>query len=148
VLGRLVVNVTPGTASLRFVRDGVSVVAPVERGGYRLQVGKYQVYASAPGYTSSEAQVVVPEEAPAELDVALVPLPRATGLLLVNAHGVAADVYIDGTRVAVTPATLGAVRVGPHTLELRAQGKAERRSITIVEGKPTYVEVSIGGTVP
>jgi len=144
VLGRLVVNVTPGTASLRFVREGTPVVAKAEQGGYRLQIGKYQVHASAPGYTASEAQVVVTEAAPAQLDIGLVPVPRATGLLLVSARGASADVYIDGRRVAVTPATLGEVRVGPHTLELRSQGKVVRRSITIVEGKPTYVEVELG----
>jgi hypothetical protein len=148
VFGRLVVNVTPGTARLTFLRDGVPIAAALDHGGYRLQIGRYQVRASAPSYTSSEAPVAVSAEWTAQLDFGLVPLPQATGLLLVNTGSVSAEVFVDGRRVAVTPATVGGVRVGAHTVEVKASGRTARRSITITEGRPTYVEVELGGKPP
>jgi len=143
LFGRLVVNVTPGTTTLRFLRDGVPVTSNLERGGYPLQVGRYQVLASAPGYAPTERQVVVTEDTPAQLDLGLVPLPRATGVLLVSTGKTTADVFIDGRRVAVTPATLTALPVGPHTLEVRAGQQSVRRSVNITQGKPTYLELEL-----
>lgn len=72
--GRLVVNVTPGFASVRFFREGVEMRAARDRSGYRLQVGSYRVLATAPGYSAIESRLVVREHATAQLDLGLVPL--------------------------------------------------------------------------
>jgi hypothetical protein len=148
VFGRLVVNVTPGTATLTFMRDGRRVVGSLERGGYRLQVGRYQVRATAPGHAPSEAQVVVSESGTAQVDFGLAPLPRATGVLLVSAGPVSADVFVDGRRVAVTPATLRDLSLGRHTLEVRSGSRVARRTVEITDQRPTYVEVALGAGTP
>jgi hypothetical protein len=143
LLGRLRVNVTPGSAELRFLRDGKPVSAPHEGAGYPLPVGSYRVVATAPGYASAEAAVVVREDATSQLDLGLVPLQRATGLLLVSTGRTIADVYLDGRRVAVTPATVGEVAVGSHALELRVGGRVVRRTVTIEQGKATHIGLEL-----
>jgi hypothetical protein len=146
--GRLVVNVTPGNATLSFVREGKPSAGTEERGGYRLQVGRYQVLATAPGYAPGEGQVVVTDQGSAELDFSLSPLPHSTGVLLVSTGKVPAEVFVDGKRVAVTPATLRELALGRHTLEVRGGGQSASRSIDITEKRPTYVEVELGGSAP
>lgn len=75
--GRLVVNVTPGFASVRFLRDGVEMKAARDHSGYRLEVGSYRVLATAPGYSAVESRVVIREHATEQLDLGLVPVGLA-----------------------------------------------------------------------
>jgi hypothetical protein len=56
----------------------------------------------------------------------------------------AAEVFVDGKRVAMTPATLSGLEVGTHALEVRAGARSVRRSITITQGKATYLELDLG----
>jgi hypothetical protein len=144
LFGRLVVNVTPGTTRLRFWRDGLTVTPKMGRGGYELQVGNYTIVANAPGHAPAERHVVVAESQTGQLDLGLAPLPRATGVLLVTTGTTAAEVFVDGKRVAMTPATLSGLEVGAHALEVRAGTRSVRRSITITQGKATYLELDLG----
>jgi hypothetical protein len=142
-LGELAVELTPASAEVQFFRHEKLVQAkPVTR-GYRLPVGTYTVVARAPGYTVARARAVVRKGETARLALGLAPLPRPTGRLLVTAGKLAADVYVDGRRVAVTPATLQSLGVGAHVVEVRAGSRSVKRSVSIESGRATYVEVDL-----
>ena len=71
-------------------------------------------------------------------------LPQATGRLLVATDGVVARVLVDGRPKAESPATLDGVPIGTHTVELEAEGFTRwRGDVTVREGKPTYLDVSL-----
>lgn len=148
LLGQLSVALTPASATLEFVLSGVSVAGTAAEGSYRLPVGEYQVLASAPGYLASRSPVVVRQNEQSRLELTLVPLPRSVGHLLVSTGQVSAALFIDGQRVAVTPASLEQLEVGAHTLEVRAEERVARRTITVVKGRATYVEIDLGSPAP
>jgi hypothetical protein len=137
------VKLVPSTARLRFTRDGVEVPARVEGGRFRLPAGRYRVSATAPGHQPADAALLVPEHGETALELELTPLPRPTGRLLVSAGRIAAEVFVDGKRLAVTPAALP-VGVGPHWLEVRAGRRVVRRRIVIEKERARYVEVDLG----
>jgi outer membrane receptor for ferrienterochelin and colicins len=141
-LGELSLRITPAAAKVEFLLNGTAVTARVKNAHYELPVGRYVVRISAPGYVPAEARVVVHEAKLVELELAATPLPKPTGRLLV-ASAVAAQVFLDGVRVAVTPATLSNTTVGAHALELRAaDGQSYKRSLVIQEARTTYVEAT------
>jgi PEGA domain len=141
-LGELSVRTTPAAAKVEFLRDGAAVTAGVKNAHYGLPVGRYVVRISAPGYVPTEARTVVHEGKLVEMELTATPLPKPTGRLLV-ASAVPAQVYLDGVRVAVTPATLSNTAVGAHQLELRApDGRSWKRSFIVREGQTTYVEAA------
>jgi outer membrane receptor for ferrienterochelin and colicins len=142
-LGELAVEVTPANAELEFLRDDKPVAAERVARGYRLPVGSYLVVARAAGYTVARGRAVVRQGETARLALGLAPLPRPTGRLLVSAGKVEADVYVDGRRVAVTPATLPGLNVGAHVVEVRAGSRSVKRTVNIGAGRPTYVEVDL-----
>jgi hypothetical protein len=144
LFGNVSIVVAPATAALRFVRDGAVVPATSHGDTYRLPIGHYRLVASAPGYVSSEALLTISDEGEARVDLVLVPLPRHTGRLLVSAGKGEADVYLDGKRVAVTPATLPEVGVGTHTVEVRAGKRAASRTVTVSKGRATHVDLDPG----
>jgi tetratricopeptide (TPR) repeat protein len=141
--GRLTVRVTPKTAELRILRDDAPAPVHREQGRYRLPAGPYRIVAKANGYAPAESPVLVRENADAVLDLALVRLPQTTGRLLVSTGKIAAEVFVDGKRMAVTPATLTELAVGEHTLEVRAGRHVSRRRIAIVKGRATYVAIDL-----
>lgn len=143
--GAVTVHTAPSSAELRFLRDGVAVTVHPERGHYRLAAGQYQVVAAAPGYAGAETQFRVRKGDEARLDIALVPLPHQSGRLLVSTGKIAADVSIDGQRVAVTPATLSELGPGEHTLEVRAGKRAASRKVTIRAGHAVHVAIDLAG---
>ena len=121
-----------------------AVTAGTKNAHYELPVGRYVVRANASGYVPTEARTVVHEGKLVELELAATPLPKPTGRLLV-ASAVAAQVFLDGVRVAVTPATLSNTAVGAHELELRApDGQSWKRSLVVQEARTTYVEAAWG----
>jgi outer membrane receptor for ferrienterochelin and colicins len=145
-LGELSVRTTPAAAKLEFLLDGVAVTANAKHARYELPVGRYVVRVSAPGYVPAEARAVVHEGRVVEMELTATPLPRPTGRLLV-ASAVDAQVFLDGVRVAVTPATLSNTAVGAHQLELRApDGQSWKRSLIVQEGRTTYVEAAWRGS--
>jgi outer membrane receptor for ferrienterochelin and colicins len=145
-LGELSVRTTPVAAKVEFLLDGAAVTAGVKNAHYELPVGRYVVRVSAPGYVPVETRVVVHEAKLVELELAATPLPKPTGRLLV-ASAVAAQVFLDGVRVAVTPATLSNTAVGAHELELRGpDGQSWKRSLVVQETRTTYVEAAWGGS--
>ncbi len=141
-LGELRVRTTPATAKVEFLLAGAAVTAAVKNAHYELPVGRYVVRISAPGHVPAEAPVVVHEAQVVELELAALPLPKPTGRLLV-ASAVAAQVFLDGVRVAVTPATLSNTSVGVHELELKApDGQSWKHSLIVRAGRTTYVEAA------
>jgi outer membrane receptor for ferrienterochelin and colicins len=141
------IDLTPRSAQLEFLRDGSPVSFSIAAGGYRLPVGRYTVRASAPGYFPSQTHLVVRENDAANLVLALTPLPRPTGRLLVASNRTAVDVFVDGRRVAVTPATLPEVTAGEHEVEVRAAASSSKRRVKIRAGHATYVELDLRGPV-
>lgn len=142
-LGELAVELTPASAEIQFLRNDKLVPAERVTGGYRLPVGAFTIVARAPGYTVARARAVVRKGETARLALGLTPLPRPTGRLLVTAGKLAADVYVDGRRVAVTPATLPGLGVGAHVVEVRAGSRSVKRTVSIESGRATYVEVDL-----
>jgi hypothetical protein len=145
LFGFVTVRAIPASAKIIFSRDGAPVSASLEGGRYRLPAGQYKVLASSPGYVSVDAPVLIREDGDAHLELGLEQLPRATGTLLVSTGSVRADVYVDGRRVAVTPATLSNLGTGEHSLEVRADHRVLRRRIAIVKERATHVEFDLGG---
>lgn len=145
-LGELSVRTTPAAAKVEFFLDGSAVAARATNAHYELPVGRYVVRVSAPGYVPAEARTVVHEDRRAEMDIAATPLPKPTGRLLV-ASAVTAQVFLDGVRVAVTPATLSNTAVGAHELELRVpDGRSWKHSLIVQEARTTYVEAAWRGS--
>jgi outer membrane receptor for ferrienterochelin and colicins len=143
LFGELTVNVTPSSARLRFLQGEVAVPFGVEQSRYRLPVGQYRVVVSAPGYAPGETIARVREHEVGELDLGLVPLTHATGRLLVDTGKPGAEVFVDGRRIAVTPATLSEVSVGERLVEVRSGSRAARRRATIVEGRALYLRIDL-----
>jgi hypothetical protein len=148
LLGEVSVELRPASGTLQFLRNGVPFLVSLAEGVYRLPAGEYQMLATAPGYVPTQTPIVVHESARARQDVTLLPLPRALGRLLVSTGQLAADVFLDGQRVAVTPATLEDLAVGEHTLEVRAQGRVAQRKVTIKKGRASYIEINLGSPAP
>jgi hypothetical protein len=143
IYGWASVKVTPKATKLRFLRDGAEVLPSIERGRLRLPAGSYRVSASAPGHQPVRAALLVPENAGTALELELVPLPQPTGRLLVSAGRSAAEVFVDGKRMAVTPAALP-VGVGAHWVEVRAGRRVVRRRVLIEKARARYLEVDPG----
>jgi hypothetical protein len=143
VWGQLSVDLRPATASLELRRGELVVPARVQQGMYQLPVGDYVVLATAPGYVALRVPQIVREGEPQRLSLELRALPRPSGRLLVASGGVAADVLLDGRRVAVTPATLPDVSAGTHHVQVRAGSRSAERSIVVAAGRATFVELPI-----
>lgn len=148
LLGEVSVELRPASGTLQFLRNGVPFLVSLTEGVYRLPAGEYQMLATAPGYVAAQSPIVVQENERAPQEVTLVPLPRASGRLLVSTGQLSAEVFLDGQRVAVTPATLEELAVGEHTLEVRAQGRVSQCKVTIETGRATYIEINLGSAAP
>jgi hypothetical protein len=96
---------------------------------------------SAPGHVTQRERVIVRQSETTHLVLALPPLPRGTGRLLVTAGQEPAVVFVDGLRVAVAPATLPGLSAGEHVVELRSGSHTLRRVVQIQAGRATYLEV-------
>jgi outer membrane receptor for ferrienterochelin and colicins len=142
--GVFAVDLTPPSARIEFLRDGLAAAFSVEAGGYRLPVGRYTLRASAPGFLPSQTRLVVQENEAGNLALVLTPLSRPTGRLLVASNKTGADVFVDGRRMAVTPAALPEVTAGSHDVEVRAGTGSSKRRVTIRAGHATYVELGVG----
>ena len=143
IYGELAVEVTPPVAKLQISRQGTTSAATLSGTSGRVPVGRYRIKASAPGYVTSEQLVVVRQAETTRLDLELVPLPQKTGRLLVNASTAGAEVFIDGKRVAVTPATLPALSVGAHQLEVKDGQRVVKRAVKIQAERTTYVVIDL-----
>ncbi len=139
-LGELDVALTPSHAKLEFVKDGRPLSVTGKDGHFVVQVGNYVLRASAPGYAPREAQVSVREGTRATINVTALPLPKPTGRLLLASPDAVAEVYIDGVRVAVTPATLPNVGIGQRSVEMRARGRRWKHQVLVRAGQASYLE--------
>ena len=125
--GRLRVEVMPPEASVIARRvdsaSGEAPELPITPGaGALLPVGRYEVSASATGFVSASATVVVVEGGEESRVLTLDPIPTPRGRVLVSTGGVPARVRIDGVEVAETPARVDGVEVGEHRVEIVADG--------------------------
>ena len=68
---------------------------------------------------------------------------RSTGGLAVTSTPAGAQVFVDGKPRGVTPLTLPDLAVGKHAVELRANGGAIQRTITIAADQTAEVDESI-----
>jgi outer membrane receptor for ferrienterochelin and colicins len=144
--GQLSVNATPADAKVELVREGTPLEAHADGGKFTVPVGQYRVRISAPGRTAAEARAVVREGELTSIAVVALPVAKPVGKLLVGAGDVDAQVFVDGRHVAMTPATLPGITVGPHTIEVRApSGKVFKQRVLVVTGRTSYVEATLGG---
>ena len=65
------------------------------------------------------------------------------GRLLVGSGAINAELFLDGRRLAVTPASLPDVSAGTHAIELRAGSLRVLRKVEIRAGHTTYLEVKL-----
>lgn len=143
-MGELTVDVVPETATLEFELRGEKVTVERTPAGYRLPVGAYRIVASAPGHVPTEARAVVREGEPAHVTIAVAPQPRPTGKLLVGSGDVTGEVYLDGRRIAETPATLPGIAPGSHDIEVRGpSGPPFKTRVALAEGQTLYVEAPL-----
>jgi hypothetical protein len=126
------------------LRDEKPVTFELTSDRYRLPAGSYTVAASAPGYLPSQARLVVRANDTGRLVLALTPKPLPTGKLLVASGKSAADVLVDGRRLAVTPATLSDIATGEHVVEVRAGARTAKKRVTVSAEHATYVELDLG----
>lgn len=141
-LGLVKVRTSPGEARLVFLR-AEQVVAPLQvEGQTRLPVGSYTVQVSAGGHAKRELAVTVSETQPVDVSVELEALPPEQGTLLVGCDVAGAEVWVDGTRAAQTPATLQ-VALGRHQVEVRAKGKRFVRTVVVGKAAASYVEAAL-----
>jgi hypothetical protein len=143
IRAQLVVDVRPAGAVIELTRGGAVVAAREQGGVYELPVGDYTVLATAPGHVAQRVRQVVREGESGRLSLELRALPQPSGRLLVASGGVPADVWLDGRRVAVTPATLPQVSEGTHRVQLRAGARSVERTVVVMAGRATFVELQI-----
>jgi outer membrane receptor for ferrienterochelin and colicins len=143
--GVATVRVTPAKAALEFVRGDRKVSPVMKDGRMSLPVGPYVVRGSAPGFVPGELRIVVSEGSPVDVSLGLKAAPPPKGRLLVTADQNPAQVFVDGVRVAHTPASLP-LSVGDHTLEVKnARGKSYKQTVTIRRDAASYIEVNLEG---
>lgn len=143
--GQLRLYTSPEDAPWVVLHEGREVARGQGGEPVDLPVGAYRVRIEPSGHKAEEGNVFVSESATAELSLTATALPPKTGRLLVSTGGVAGELFLDGKKTASTPATVDTVPVGDHTLEVRAKGrKTWRGSVTIREGKTSFVEATLG----
>ena len=70
--------------------------------------------------------------------------PLGKGQISVNSIPMGAEVYLDGRRVAETPAIIKDVPSGKHVLEFRLEGyKPKRVEVEVKTGETTSVSVTL-----
>jgi outer membrane receptor for ferrienterochelin and colicins len=143
IFGDVEIDVVPKETELQFFRDEKRIVPSATDGGLRLPVGSYTVVASAPGFLNARVSLLVQGQQTARLVLGLQPLPKANGRLLVSSGSVAAELFVDGQRVAVTPVTLPEVSVGEHQIEVRYQAQRVRRTVIIEAGRALHIAVDL-----
>jgi len=120
----------------------------------QLPSGRYTVTVEAPGYAVRQADVVIPPSPPGPPDdievrvLALDPLPRATGRILVTTGGVDAEFWIDGRHRSSTPASLD-VSIGVHEVEVRLNGQTRwSDQVLVIENLNRLYRVDLGANQP
>jgi len=114
----------------------------------KLKPGAHSLHVSAPGYLAAQLPVELGPDEQRALSVTLVPLPPATGSLVVTANHDPALVEIDGKESGFTPAVLS-VPVGRHRVAVRMPDMRPFETSVEVdekEGGKVHAELRFGGT--
>jgi outer membrane receptor for ferrienterochelin and colicins len=148
IYGEVVLRHVPAGAVVRseFADGEVVGRAP---GPLRLLPGRRALFVSAPGYQAVRVEVEVAPGTTTAVGVALLPLPPATGALVVRANVDGALVRVDGREVGFTPAVIEAVATGARTVEVSHPGRDRyQATVSINQGERTYVEARLGRADP
>ena len=90
-----------------------------------VDVGTHTVVATRDGYYSVSRTVQVTAGQTAQLDLDLTPIGPSYGSAWIRSAPSGADIYLDGLYRGSTPATIGSLGVGSHTVLLRLSGYQE-----------------------
>jgi outer membrane receptor protein involved in Fe transport len=118
ILGEVEIRGEPEGASVR-IDDPAGEVAGVLPATLSVVPGRHVLYVSAPGHVTSELVVEIGARESITTHTTLAP---ETGTLVVDADERGALIEIDGEARGFTPAVLGAVTAGHHTVHIRRSG--------------------------
>ncbi|MBU1261505.1 PEGA domain-containing protein, partial [bacterium] len=132
--GTLNVTSSPGGANVFINGTDTGTTTPAE---LSLQVGSYTLTLTLPNYYSCTASFVINPDTFTYVSAILTPLP---GTLSITSSPNGASIFLDGTIQGTTPATLGNITSGTHTLKLTLSGYYDwTDSITVTAGTTTPV---------
>lgn len=108
----------------------------------KVKAGEVTVGAVAPKYAPLRSQVAVPAGGRREVTLELLPLDKQPAQLKVHTATPAAELFVDGKRIARAPfASTFALEPGAHRVELRREGfRSAGESLTLGEGTSTEWE--------
>jgi hypothetical protein len=132
--GYILIQSTPGSASAT-VDGGTVHITPANVSG--LSPGTHTVQVTMPGFQPWTKAVTVQADRTTTVNAVLNPRPD-TGTLSVTSSPPGADIYLDEQYWGYTPATIGNVVQGGHTLRLRLAGYQDwPGTVSIAGGKTT-----------
>jgi len=143
VVGVVAVKSEPEGAAIR-VGDEAAVPLAVTPAEVSLPTGDVELYLTLEGHQPAQATVTVEAERPAEVSLALEPLPPPTGRVTVTGSHAGALVELDGRQAGFTPIVLEDVAVGAH--ELKVSMAAQRPwtgAIEVREETPLWATVTL-----
>jgi hypothetical protein len=139
-VGWIYIASSPGGASVTL--DGNPVGQTPYSGSLKLNniaAGDHTVALSLAGYAPYSVRTSVSPNTVSEVSAILQPAApvSATGDLSVTSTPSGANVFLDNQFMGITPLTLHAVSVGPHTVTIRMEGYAEYSTPTPVNAGAT-----------
>jgi hypothetical protein len=124
--------------------------APVGTVPARVEVpaGNHLVEVKKPGFKDWRDQAQVQEGDQRTIAVDMTAEVKK-GVMLVTADVAGADVYVDGQRRDATPALIGDLPEGPHTVEVRKDPLPPwKQVVNVIGGQQVKVEAAIQAAVP
>ena len=107
-----------------------------------LMPGTYRVEGRLKGYRNHRQNVTLAQRDRQQITIPA--LQAITGVLNVNYQPLKAEVWIDGSKVGISPNVFRNIMVGNHVVELRADGYYNKKTqVTIEEGKTTALTGSL-----
>ncbi|MGZ6144170.1 MAG: TonB-dependent receptor, partial [Myxococcales bacterium] len=118
-------------------------------GSVKVVPGAHRLFVSAPGTVPQVLDAQVPPDGVERVAFKLLPLPPPSGTLIVRANLDGALVRVDGHEAGFTPAVIDKVRVGPHKLEVLAEGREPlSMDVQVAADERTPVEVKLRYALP
>ena len=106
-----------------------------------VSAGNHSYILRLTGYNDSTGTVTVTTGQTATVSATLVPTP---GNISFSSSPSGASIYLDGTLVALTPATITGVSAGSHTYSLKLSGYGDATgTVTVVAGQTVNVSVTL-----
>ncbi len=149
----LVLSSVPGTVvSIDGTKTGTAPVT-IEQ----LSIGSHLVEATAAGYEAAQAVVEVAASKQSVIKLELKPMVEAFGQMSIRATVPGAMVFVDGGQQGPAPVELSGVRLGPHSVVVRAEGHEDFKTIcevkrnqvcNVVASLKGIVRISVSSTTP